>query len=495
MENGMRPTYRLAAIAAAAIGALVPISAGSAALASGGPGGTGDRVAAYAWPGHGREAGPPGGTTLWLARYQGTGQDVGYATSAAVSPDGSMVFVAGAVTAAYDAATGGLVWAAPTGTGTNPFSNFRAAVSPDGSAVFVTGGSTGPSGALQYSTVAFDAATGAQLWAAAYHGPGVGDDRPAAIAVSRGRVFVTGQSSNTATAGIRDNAYATVAYDASTGARLWVSRYSDGNRDADASAVAVGPGGSQVYVTGGSVGPSGKYSFATVTYRATKGASVWLRRYSQDSKNAGAAAVVAGPGGSRVYVTGTTFGPGGEQNFTTAAYAASSGAVRWVAHYTGPAAGNSAVSMAISKDGSELAVTGQGTVTDGRASYATLAYRASSGTRLWVRYYGGPSNDKFGLAESVAMSPDGSTVFVTGYVNASPPTGSTTDSGTVAYSAATGATRWVRLYAGPQPGNDQGLSVVVSPGGSKVFVTGGSPGPTGTAFATLAYQSSGTQWP
>jgi hypothetical protein len=400
-----------------------------------------------------------------------------------------MVFVAGAVTAAYDAATGGLVWAVPTGTGINPFSHFNAAVSPDGSTVFVTDGSTGPSGASQYSTVAFDAASGTQLWAAAYHGPGVGDDFPTAIAASRGRVFVTGVSSNTPTVGVLDeNAYATVAYDAVTGAQLWVSRYSDGNRDAGASAIAAAPGGSQVYVTGGSAGPSGKASFATVAYRAATGARVWLARYNQDRKNAGAVAVVTGPDGSRVYVTGTTHGPRGGQVFTTAAYAASTGAMRWVAHYTGPAAGNSAESMAISKDGSELAITGQGTAPDGHPSYATLAYRTSSGTRLWVRYYGGTSVDKFGLAASVALSPDGSTVVVTGDVNGNPP-GNASDYGTVAYRAATGATRWVRLYAGPQPANDEGLSVVVSPDGSKVFVTGGSPGPTGTAFATLAYQS------
>ena len=54
-------------------------------------------------------------------------------------------------------------------------------------------------GGMQAVTAAFDAATGTQLWAAAYHGPCVGNGRPAAIAVSRGRVFVTGQSSNTAT--------------------------------------------------------------------------------------------------------------------------------------------------------------------------------------------------------------------------------------------------------------------------------------------------------
>jgi DNA-binding beta-propeller fold protein YncE len=84
------------------------------------------------------------------------------------------------------------------------------AVSPDGATVFVTGISTGASSGLDYSTVAYSAATGAQLCASLYNGPANGDDYAQSVAVSPDgtRVFVTGYSTGTGTGAD----YATVAY-------------------------------------------------------------------------------------------------------------------------------------------------------------------------------------------------------------------------------------------------------------------------------------------
>ena len=62
----------------------------------------------------------------------------------------------------------------------------------------------------------------------------------------------------------------------------------------------------------------------------------------------------------------------------------------------------------------------------------------------------------------MAVSPDGKTVFVTGYSYGT--TAGEVDYATVAYSAATGAQLWVERYIGPSL---QGFatSVAVSPGG------------------------------
>jgi len=113
------------------------------------------------------------------------------------------------------------------------------AVSPAGGRVFVTGSRDAPNGRPNYATVAYNAATGAQQWVNMYNGPANRSDLPESMAVSpRGdRVFVTGYSDGGAYVGD----YATVAFNAATGAQLWAKRYSNGNYYAAATSVAVSP--------------------------------------------------------------------------------------------------------------------------------------------------------------------------------------------------------------------------------------------------------------
>jgi hypothetical protein len=63
---------------------------------------------------------------------------------------------------------------------------------------------------------------------------------------------------------------ATVAYDASAGAQLWLKRY-NGPAGADdyAYALAVSPSGSAVFVTGESFGSTSSFDYATVAYSLT----------------------------------------------------------------------------------------------------------------------------------------------------------------------------------------------------------------------------------
>ena len=89
-------------------------------------------------------------------------------------------------------------------------------------------------------------------------------------------------------------------------------------------------------------------------------------------------------------------------------------------------------------------------------------------------------------AYSLAVSPNGSRVFVTGYANMGA-TGN--DYVTIAYATGTGATVWGKSYIGPGNSSDYGYSVAVSPDSSKVFVTGESYGGSATDYdyATAAY--------
>ena len=355
--------------------------------------------------------------------------------------------------------------------------------SPSGSTVFVTGYSRGATSQLDYSTVAYDAATGAQLWAKDYNGPGNRNDIANSVAVSPtgSTVFATGYSTGAAS-GPYD--YATVAYDAATGAQLWVKRYNGpGNGADDARSVAVSPSGSTVFVTGESTGAtSGPGDYATVAYNAATGAQLWVKRYNGPGNGADYANTVAvSPTGSTVFVTGTSTGVTSDYDYATVAYDPATGVQLWVQRHNAQRNSDDlASSLAVSPTGSTVFVTGTSLYGGSAQEYATAAYNAATGAQLWVKSY---HHSGYDYASSVAVSPAGSTVFVTGQ---SPGATSANDYATVAYNAATGAQLWVRRYTGPGASGDGASSVAVSPTGNMVFVTGQSTA-TVSNFATIAY--------
>jgi outer membrane protein assembly factor BamB len=91
--------------------------------------------------------------------------------------------------------------------------------------------------------------------------------------------------------------------------------------------------------------------------------------------------------------------------------------------------------------------------------YATLAYDAVTGRRQWVKRYNGPSNGD-DYSESIAVSPEGTSVFITGRSDFSNTTG---DYETIAYDASTGAKRWATRYNGPFNSRDYATSIAASP--------------------------------
>ena len=449
-------------------------------------------------PGRVAPASPGPGSQLWAERY-GTTEFENTASAVKVSPDGTTVFVTGSTdspstlsyaTIAYNATTGAQLWTAAY-TDPNNLNDFATslAVSPTGGTVYVTGVSGGISGGVSsydYGTVAYNAATGAQLWFARYNGPGNGDDKAASIAVSPSgaTVFVTGESTGTPSG----HDYATVAYNAATGAQLWVARYNGpGNGEDAATSVAVSPSGGSVFVTGYSTGATSGYDYATVAYNAATGAQLWVKRYNGPGNGDDLAfALAVSPSGGTVYVTGTSSSKGEGPGYATVAYDAATGHRLWVARYNGPATlSDAASSVAVSPGGGRVFVTGESAGNTSNYDYATIAYKATTGAQLWVARYNGPGNldDR---ATSVVSSPGGGTVYVTGK---SWGTGSGYDYATVAYDAATGAQLWVARYNGPANGNDAANAAAVSPTTGTVFVTGDSAG-TGTMeidWAMVAY--------
>ena len=293
------------------------------------------------------------------------------------------------------------------------------------------------------------ASPGAQLWVKRYNGSNSTDDAVSVAVSPDGKtVFVTGSSIGTTS--FED--YATVGYNAATGAQLWVSRYNGpDNGDDEASSVAVSPDGKTVFVTGYSYGTTaGEVDYATVAYNAATGAQLWVKRYISPGSQGFATSVAASPDGRTVFVTGYSASHTSGYDYATVAYNAATGAQLWVKRYTGPAGDDFAHSVTVS--GSTVYVTGSSIGTNDGYDYATVAYNAATGAQLWAKRYNGAALGSRG-ANSVAASPDGKTVYVTGSSYAGSTTGY--DYATVAYSAATGAQLWVKRYTGPGSGDDQ----------------------------------------
>ena len=134
-------------------------------------------------------------------------------------------------------------------------------MSPSGQMVYVTGLSHAIASGYDYATLAYNAATGTRVWLRRYSGRGSNYDAATSVAVGPGgaRVYVTGVSADD---------YVTVGYGAASGARVWASRYDGPSGDLDyPTALAVSPTAGTVFVTGDSRGATSDFDFATVAYR------------------------------------------------------------------------------------------------------------------------------------------------------------------------------------------------------------------------------------
>lgn len=440
------------------------------------------------------------GDSLWVATYNGPDDTGDQATSLTVSPDGTRVYVTGAVnglygtsrdygTLAYDTSTGAPVWTRLyNGPGDSTDYPTSVAVDPDGQTVFVAGYSNGGETASDFATIAYEAETGAQLWLSRYDGPGGGADTERSMALSPdgARLYVTGETWATLGHGFD---YATIAYDAGTGEMLWVRRYNgpSSRRDA-ATSVAVSPDGGAVFVTGYSWG-STSYDYATLAYDAVTGQRLWLRRYNGYVDGPDVPTTVAvSPEGSRVFVTGT--GGPGQDDYVTIAHDAATGRKLWIQQYDGTGKGfDYGQALAVSPDGAKVLVTGY-SWGDGRTNYdcATVAYDAATGSQSWVQRYNGPPGDSYDVGESLAMSPNGTTVFVGGYSDGGE---SFSDYATLAYNLSSGSLLWASRLNGSENGYDYAFAIAANPDGTAVYVAGSTEESLfNDDYTTVAYATS-----
>jgi uncharacterized delta-60 repeat protein len=209
------------------------------------------------------------GNEQWVARYNGPGNYADCANSIALDADGN-AYVTGwssvsetdedYATIKYDTAGNELWVARYNGPGNDDDWANAIAVDVAGS-VFVTGYSSVSGTDVDYATIKYNT-NGNELWIARYNGPGNTWDRAGAIALDpEGNVYVTGGSEGSGT----DSDYATIKYD-TDGNQLWIRRYNGPIDDSDcAVAIALDLDGN-VYVTGGSYWGGTSSDYTTIKY-------------------------------------------------------------------------------------------------------------------------------------------------------------------------------------------------------------------------------------
>ncbi|MBF8186824.1 S8 family serine peptidase [Nonomuraea sp. K274] len=397
------------------------------------------------------------GAEAWNATYVGPGGTSDEPSGIEVSPDGSKVFVTGlsegdgtkgdGATIAYEAATGKELWVARHNGAANAVDHANAlAVAPDGKSVYVTGfESLGVGGKDDYFTIAYDAETGRQSWLTHFDGPGAGTDDPRAIKVGPdgSKVFVTGQSRGVGT-GLTD--WGTVAYDAATGEQLWTAMHNGTSNGIDISTqITPGADGKAIYVSGTEGNTGTGTDLTTIAYDTATGTELWTGRYDGPAhKTDTVRGSALAPDGGRLYVIGNTEGAGTQADYTTVAYDTATGRQLWAGRHNGPLNGmDIPKDVAVTPDGGRVVVTGQSVVDAGVdfsgafSDFVTIAYDAASGQQVWLGQYDGPiggSDDAYALA--VDTAPDvGTRIFVTGSTmsGGEVPWNAEIDFGTVAY--------------------------------------------------------------
>ncbi|MEA3200076.1 MAG: hypothetical protein QOE90_1504 [Thermoplasmata archaeon] len=330
-------------------------------------------------------------------------------------------------------------------------------------------------------TQAFDSASGRSLWSSLNQSP----ERSYGIALAEApdgtAVYSVGHAWTSDA-----NAYSIItrARDAASGRELWAEQFDTANIPSApfgswdvSNGVAVSPTGDRVFVLGQRLPDQTNTKAATIllAYDALRGTPVWSTVL--DSMGTGAASFLAlTPDGSRLLVA-TSNDSGTASDFLTLAFDTFNGTVLWQSAYDGPAHFYDAPqAMTLSPDGNLAFVVGR--ATDGyrseeswNTSMAIIAYDVATGNALWTTRYR-DAGDLNAEAAAAALSPDGSTLYVTGWSGTIwPGVPPAMRLEAVALNATTGEHGWSYAANGTCWGCT-GWAVASSPDGSRVAIVG-----------------------
>ena len=401
------------------------------------------------------------GKLTFIEAKKSTDPDVFYlngASAVTVSPDGFHVYVGAyvndaVVTFSRDPATGALNWENVALDGAGDIDGLEGVrsvtVSPDGSHVYA-------GGAIDDAVAAFsrDGSTGELTFVQVHKDtdPGVdGLDQVESVAVSPdgGNVYAAGQD---------DDAVAVFSRDGSTGELTFVEVHKETDPGVDglngAHSVAVSADRAHVYVIG-----TDSYAVAAFSRDGATGALSYIGRWMDGIGGVEGMylpyAVALSPDGANAYVAAY-----GEGAVTTFSRDPATGQLSFEQVYPGIDGVDGAVGVAVSPDGEHVYVAGN------NDDAVALFSRNGATVLTFEEVYKDTDSGLDGLdgARSVALSPDGSQVYVAGFE----------DDAVAVFGrdGDTGELTFVEVHKDSDPGVDglNGIqSLSVSPDGSHVY--------------------------
>jgi uncharacterized delta-60 repeat protein len=275
----------------------------------------------------------------------------------------------------------------------------------------------------------------------------------------------------------------------------WVARHDGPSNDNDNPYAMAIDSNNNVYVTGYHLEGGGDYT--TIKYDPN-GTELWIATYNGPSNGGDEAYAIAIDSNDNIYVTGKSRGIGGGA-FATVKYNPN-GNELWVARYdinTNESAkgvarydnpGNDGAAKAIVIDSlNNIYVTGRSKGTATGYDYATIKYAPDSNVPVWVARYSNPDigiGDDADAPYAIAVDSN-SNVYVTGKSN-----------GVVGWDYATikynsiGTELWVARYNGPANKKSDEAKAIVIDSHDNIYVTGESYDETdsdGHDYATIKY--------
>jgi outer membrane protein assembly factor BamB len=400
------------------------------------------------------------------------------------------------LTVAWDASTGEELWSRRLGRAARQDRPTSVAISPDGDTAFVTGISTDRWGRRTWTTIAYATSTGARRWVARTRLRGVqfetfGGQQPTAVLATESRVIVAGNTQLGATANYPAVA---VAYSPADGHEIWRFRYSP-QRYPGASPGAIvwsatlNPARAHVYL-GIQVDetPAGN-SEGVLAISAETGERLWRSRYLSAALSTHPESIATAPDGRGVYLAGVL----DLVPRRLLAFRARKGALHWDADLRSQGFG-AISSIAPGLDGRLVFATGSES-TRLNGVLRTWAVDAETGNLLWRRGFVRRSGSRSSSGgEAATVDPGGSVVYIVGdssVLHCDVECAWSPDIVTIAYDATTGTRLWSRIFGDPAfEVSESSTGIAVDPTGSTVSVVGTAPSSNGDLdFVLIGYSA------